>query len=140
MKKVLLALCATLLAAFMLTACTSSPAPNISNGAIDQDGSYTVPATLEGGSGRASIQSPVAIKVENKTMTATFIWSSPNYDLMIVDAVEYRPVSTEGGAKFEIPIASLEEPLAVQAETTAMGTPHLIEYRIVFDSQKIKAA
>ena len=49
------------------------------------DGSYLVEMTFEGGSGRASIASPVTITVENQKVTATVEWSSPNYDYMLVD-------------------------------------------------------
>ena len=73
-------------------------------------------------------------------MTASIVWSSSNYDLMVVNGVEYTPSSTKGNSTFEIPILSLEEPLSVQAETTAMGTPHLIDYTISFDVLGVKAA
>ena len=41
--------------------------------------------TLTGGSGRATIDSPAAINVEGDKATATIVWSSPNYDYMLVD-------------------------------------------------------
>ena len=44
------------------------------------DGDYTAAVTLEGGSGRASVQSPAKIHVENGQATATIVWSSSNYD------------------------------------------------------------
>ena len=112
----------------------------INDGVIQQEGTYQVPATLEGGSGRASIESPATITVNGTTMTASIVWSSSNYDLMVVNGVEYTPSSTKGNSTFEIPILSLEEPLSVQAETTAMGTPHLIDYTISFDVLGVKAA
>ncbi len=66
-------------------------------------------------------------------MTLTIVWSSSNYDKMVVNGVEYAPVNTDGNSTFEIPIKSIEEDLAVQAETTAMSTPHMIDYVITFD-------
>ncbi|WP_126513827.1 hypothetical protein [Slackia heliotrinireducens] len=70
-------------------------------------------------------------------MTATIVWSSPNYDLMIVDGTEYYPVNTSGNSVFEIPVSALDEDLAVQAETTAMSQPHLIDYTLRFDSDSL---
>lgn len=98
------------------------------------DGTYSVDAALEGGSGRASVETPCTLKVEDGAMTATVVWSSPNYDQMVVDGTQYLPVNTEGNSTFEIPVATLCEPLAVQAETTAMSTPHMIDYTLTFDA------
>ena len=52
---------------------------------IPADGSYTCAVTLEGGSGRATVESPAALTVADGIMTATIVWSSPNYDYMLVD-------------------------------------------------------
>ena len=96
------------------------------------DGSYTCEVTLEGGSGRATVESPAALTVENGKMTATIVWSSPNYDYMIVDGEKYLPTNTSGNSTFEIPVAALNTPLAVTADTVAMSTPHEIEYTLTF--------
>ena len=42
------------------------------------DGNYTCEVTLEGGSGRATVDSPAALTVADGKMTATIVWSSPN--------------------------------------------------------------
>ncbi len=97
------------------------------------DGEYTVNVTLEGGSGKASVQSPAALTVADGKMTATIVWSSSKYDYMIVDGEKYLPTSTENGSTFEIPVAALETPLEVVADTTAMSTPHEIEYTLTFE-------
>ena len=47
--------------------------------------------TLEGGSGRATVESPAALTVADGIMTATIVWSSPNYDYMLVDGEKYLP-------------------------------------------------
>ena len=104
------------------------------------DGTYPIDVTLEGGSGRASVASPAARAVEDGNMTATVQWSSSRYDLMIVDGERYLPVNTEGNSVFEIPVASLDEPLPVQAETVAMSEPHLIAYELVFDGDSLRPA
>ena len=67
------------------------------------DGSYTVSVQLEGGSGKASVASPAALRVENGVAYATIIWSSSNYDYMKVDGEKYDPLNAEGNATFEIP-------------------------------------
>ena len=96
------------------------------------DGEYTCNVTLEGGSGRATVESPAALTVADGKMTATIVWSSPNYDYMIVDGEKYLPTNTEGNSTFVIPVAALGTPLSVTADTVAMSTPHEIEYTLTF--------
>ena len=98
------------------------------------DGRYEVAVTLEGGSGRASVDSPAQLTVKEGQTTATIVWSSANYDYMKVDGVQYDPVNTEGNAAFTIPVAGFDWKLPVLANTTAMSTPHEIEYTLTFDS------
>ena len=96
------------------------------------DGAYTAAVVLEGGSGRATVESPAALTVADGKMTAAIVWSSPNYDYMIVDGEKYLPTNTEGNSTFEIPVAALGTPLAVTADTVAMSKPHEIEYTLTF--------
>ena len=96
------------------------------------DGTYTAAVVLEGGSGRATVESPAALTVAEGKMTATIVWSSPNYDYMIVDGEKYLPTNTEGNSTFEIPVAALGTPLTVTADTVAMSKPHEIEYTLTF--------
>ena len=98
------------------------------------DGSYTCEVTLEGGSGRATVDSPAVLTVADGKMTATIVWSSPNYDYMIVDGEKYLPTNTEGNSTFEIPVSALGTPLSVVADTVAMSTPHEIEYTLTFSA------
>ena len=72
------------------------------------------------------------LTVADGKMTATIVWSSPNYDYMIVDGEKYLPTNTEGNSTFEIPVAALGTPLSVVADTVAMSTPHEIEYTLTF--------
>lgn len=102
------------------------------------DGSYTCEVTLEGGSGRATVDSPAALTVADGKMTATIVWSSPNYDYMIVDGEKYLPTNTEGNSTFEIPVSALGTPLSVVADTVAMSTPHEIEYTLTFSAPSEK--
>ena len=98
------------------------------------DGTYTIAVTLEGGSGKASIQSPYTLTVADGKMTATIVWSSSHYDYMLVDGERCDVLSTENGSTFEIPVAALDTPLAVVGDTTAMSTPHEIDYTLTFDA------
>lgn len=104
------------------------------------DGSYTCAVTLEGGSGRATVESPAALTVADGAMTATIVWSSPNYDYMLIDGEKYLPINTEGNSTFEIPVAALDTALAVTADTVAMSTPHEIDYTLTFASATLAAA
>ena len=105
-----------------------------------EDGSYTVEVSLEGGSGKASVQSPCPLTVENGAVTATLIWSSSNYDYMVVDGEQYEPVTMEGGSTFEVPVTVFDYPVPVAADTTAMSTPHEIDYTLTFDSATLAPA
>lgn len=101
---------------------------------VPADGSYTVEAVLQGGSGKASVQSPAELTVQNGQMTVKIVWSSKNYDLMIVDGQEYTPTYENELSCFTIPVSALGTPLPVQAETTAMSQPHMIDYTLTFSS------
>ena len=103
------------------------------------DGTYLIEAALEGGTGRASIASPLRITVQEGKISATLVWSSPNYDYMKVNGVRYDAVIEDGHSVFTVPVASLEEPLPVVADTVAMSTPHEIEYTITFDAATLRA-
>ncbi len=105
---------------------------------VPADGTYQVGVALEGGSGRASVNSPALLEVEDGAMTATVVWSSSSYDLMVVDGVEYQPTTVEGGSTFEIPVSALDEALPVSAETLAMGSPHMVDYTLTFDSSSLE--
>ena len=104
------------------------------------DGEYTVDVTLSGGSGRASVESPAALTVSGGVYTVSIAWSSNNYDYMVVDGVQYDPVNTEGNSVFEIPITTFDAPVAVQADTTAMSQPYLIDYTLTFASASVTSA
>ncbi len=104
------------------------------------DGDYSVEVTLGGGSGRASVQSPCRLRVENGVCTAEIVWGSANYDYMRLDDEVYLPVNPEGNSVFWIPAAFFDRSLPVIADTTAMSQPHEIEYTLCFDSATITAA
>ena len=103
------------------------------------DGTYHIAATLNGGTGRASIASPLALTVKDGKISATLVWSSANYDYMKVDGLRYDAAIVDGHSVFTVPVASLEEPLPVVADTVAMSAPHEIEYTITFDAASLAA-
>ena len=104
------------------------------------DGDYEAEVSLEGGSGKASVASPAKITVKDGVAYATIVWSSNNYDYMMVDGVKYEPVaggpSTEEGSAFEIPVSAFNAKLSVTADTLAMSTPHEISYTLLFQLQQ----
>ena len=114
------------------------------NGSFDMsalaDGSYTIELTMEGGSGRASIQSPAQLAIADGAATATLEWSSPNYDYMLVNGEKYLPVNTEGNSVFEVPVEALDAPLTMIGDTVAMSTPHEVEYTVTFHSDTLQNA
>lgn len=101
------------------------------------DGDYQVDVTLEGGSGRASVESPAQMTVENGKVTATIVWSSSNYDYMKVDGVRYDAVIENDRSVFTIPVTCFDWKMAVVADTIAMSQPHEIDYALRFDSASI---
>ncbi len=103
-----------------------------------EDGEYQIEVVLTGGTGRASIQSPARMTVEKGMATAQIVWSSPNYDYMMVSGKKYLPVNTEGNSVFEIPVMAFDSQIPVTADTTAMGTPHEIEYALTFRLDSVK--
>ena len=102
------------------------------------DGTYRIDVALGGGSGRTSVESPALLTVKNGRMTARIVFSSPNYDYMKVDGVQYDRVNEEGNSAFEIPVSGLDFPMAVIADTIAMSVPHEIEYTLTFDSSSLE--
>lgn len=125
---------------------SSLPASAFSDGVLTTvksiglaDGEYTVEAALEGGSGRAKIQSPARLTVENGNAFAEIIWGSSNYDYMIAEGKRFDPINTEGNSVFSIPVAFFDRKIPVTADTTAMSVPYEIEYDLYFYSDTITA-
>ena len=81
-KKILLA------AAFLLILMGCSSIINSENKI--EDGNYSCNVTLEGGSGKATVDSPADVVVEDGEILVTLVWSSTHYDYMLVDDVKYE--------------------------------------------------
>lgn len=101
------------------------------------DGMYMIDVALEGGSGRASVNSPAKIMIADGQCTAEIIWSSKNYDYMLVDGIRYDVLTVDPASTFEIPVAGFDFPMAVTADTTAMSQPREIDYTLYFDAATI---
>ena len=114
---------------------TATPAPEAPQpAAIDlPDGEYSVEVNLAGGSGRASVSSPTLLTVREGRAWARLLWSSADYDYMLLNGTRYDNLTTDGGnSTFEIPITAMDEAMKVVADTTAMGDPVEIEYTLTF--------
>lgn len=105
--------------------------------AAPADGTYQVAVTLQGGTGRTSVKSPCALTVSGGQMTAKVVWSSTNFTWMKVGGVTYNNENSGGNSTFTIPVSALDTPIDISAETTAMGTPHVIDYTLTFSSSGV---
>lgn len=97
-----------------------------------EDGEYAIQVELGGGTGRTAVTSPAGLIIKDGLAYARIEWSSTHYDYMLVGGEKYLPVNTEGYSTFEIPITVFDEPMPVVADTTAMSTPHEIDYTLTF--------
>lgn len=103
-----------------------------------EDGEYSIQVNMTGGSGRASVTSPTWLIVKDGKAYARLLWSSTYYDYMIVGGKKYLNETTDGGnSTFTIPIAVMDEDMPVIADTTAMGDPVEIEYKLTFYEDSI---
>lgn len=111
----------------------------ISRNKVDmEDGEYWIELGFEGGSGRASVESPARLTVRDGKAYGRICWNSPNYDYMKAGGETFRPVNTEGNSVFEIPVFAFDEKISVVGDTTAMGTPHEIEYILTFYGDSVE--
>ena len=103
-----------------------------------EDGEYSIEVAMAGGSGEASVSSPALLLVDEGKAFARLVWSSANYDYMIVGGKRYDNENQDGGnSTFTIPVAAMDEEVTVIADTTAMGTPHEVEYTMNFYRETI---
>lgn len=121
----------------------SNPANDTNNGAVSngkqnavspaENTPQEVQVALVGGSGKTTVESPAKVSTKSDgTQMVTIIFSSKNYDYMLVNGDKYLPINTEGNSTFEIPLCEVPGSMAVIADTVAMSTPHEIEYTLEF--------
>lgn len=103
-----------------------------------EDGEYAVDLELVGGSGKAFINTPTLLIIREGHAYAKVVWSSSNYDYMLVNGKKYLNLAEEeANSTFEIPITAMDTPMDIVGDTLAMGTPHEVEYKLTFFSNSI---
>ena len=120
----------SLICMFFVTSCSMQGVT--SNVTVAEDSSRRVYITMEGGSGRAYIESPVTVTTREQKSYATLVWSSENYDYVIVDGVRYDNENPGGKSTFTVPVDDFDRPLKLTGDTVAMSKPHEIEYTITW--------
>ena len=102
------------------------------------DGEYSIDVILAGGSGKASVSTPTLLIVKDGRAYARLVWSSSNYDYMLVGSEKFLNLNEDGGSStFEIPITAMDQEMKVVANTTAMGDPHEVDYTLTFYKESI---
>lgn len=98
-----------------------------------KDGTYSIEVNMTGGSGRASVSSPTWFIVKDGKAYARLLWSSAYYDFMMVGGKKYLNETKNGGnSTFTIPITQFDTTMSVIGDTTAMGSPTAIGYKLTF--------
>ncbi len=116
---------AALLALCLLAAAMTA----LAEGVTLPDGEYVPDGfSFSGGTGKVTISCPRVVAA-NGAVTATLVFSSPNYPRVVVDGVEYTASHDGDTSVFEIP-ARINEDMLVVGTTTAMSQPHDVEYTI----------
>lgn len=104
-----------------------------------EDGEYQIEVSVEGGTGKVKVESPVTLTVKDGKATAAIRWTSPYYDYMLVNDQKYTPTeTTDEISAYEIPVEGFDWKMPVTADTIAMSTPHEIDYTLYFDSATLK--
>ena len=89
---------------------------------------------MTGGTGRASVYSPTDITIVDDVIYATIVWSSSNYDYMVVDGKKILNEAKAGEkSTFTFEIPGFDTDIDVIGDTTAMSVPHEIEYTLRFE-------
>ena len=120
LRKTLILLAAALACALL---CASALGEAMPDGAYEPD-----EFTFSGGTGRVQITCP-QVTVTDGAVTATIVFSSPNYTQVTVDGVTYEGAHTEDTSSFQVP-APLNRAFEIAAVTTAMSRPHEITYTL----------
>ena len=137
-------ICAVLFACALFAPMTAFAAPD-STGASENildlsDGNYLIDVAVEGGSGKATVETPAKLEIEGGKAYVTLVWSSPHYDYMLVGNEKILPVTAEPTSQFRVPVLAFDEKYEMTGNTTAMDNPHEIAYTFYFDSKTIEEA
>ena len=127
-----------LLFALLLVSCASLESREEVASSFPADGKYLCEAVLSGGSGKASVESPCSVTVENGKALAKLIWSSSNYDYMRSgDGLSEKIINESApgeNSSFSIPVPFFDREFSVIADSTAMSVAHEIEYTLIIRS------
>ena len=127
-----------LLFALLLVSCASLESREEVASSFPADGKYLCEAVLSGGSGKASVESPCSVTIENGKALAKLIWSSSNYDYMRSgDGLSEKIINESApgeNSSFSIPVPFFDREFSVIADTTAMSVAHEIEYTLIIRS------
>ena len=94
-----------------------------------EDGVYAPDSfSYTGGTGRVTI-SCERVKVAEGAAYADILFSSPNYVSVRIGEESFSPEAYEEGSLFRVPVP-LNSAFSLFGTTTAMSTPHEIEYRL----------
>ncbi len=140
-----IAILLTLTVLFCVTSCTSQGVTFVNQTNEEEAFStvketWLVDITFEGGTGKAYIESPVEVTSVDGDLSAVFVWSSVNYDYMIVNGVRYDNENPGGPSTFTVSLDNITEPLTVIGDTVAMSTPHEIEYTVVWGEKTVTSS
>ncbi len=84
--------------------------------------------SFEGGSGRISIECD-EVTLRDGSTEALIVFSSPNYAYVKENGIKYEGSYTEKSSAFRIPVV-LDNKFKIIGCTTAMSTPHEVEYEL----------
>ena len=101
------------------------------------DGLYTVDARLVGDAGKAKVESPAQLRVENGEAYATVVWGSKKYADMRLCGAPAAALEIGGNAAFEVCVPCFDWNLGVTIDSTALGAPVEMAYALRFDSASI---
>ena len=102
-----------------------------------EDGTYQVEASLEGGSGRASVASPATLTVSGGQAQVELVWGSGNYTFVRVEGAVYETQLVDGHSVCTIPVPCFDWGIPISANTVAMSEPHEVAYTLRLSSDSI---
>ena len=105
------------------------PALQPAEAAVYQDGTYAVNCSFTGGSGRGGVRAAEVTVSGGAITEVTLTMSSPNYDYALIEGARVEADTSSGKSRFTFPYPG-SETFLITADTTAMSTPHEIEYTV----------
>ena len=113
-----------LLAALVFALCACALAEGVLPDGVYEPDEFS----FSGGSGRVEISCP-RVTVSAGEVTASILFSSPNYTRVLLDGVEYEGEHTDETSLFELPVP-INRAFELVGTTTAMSQPHDVSYTL----------